>query len=173
LHGAGGRAEYGIDLLRALADECGFLLLAPASQGETWDVIESSFGTDVAMLDSALHWVFDRYSVSRAAIGGFSDGASYALSLGLINGDLFSHVLAFSPGFMVIPATAGKPVIFISHGINDRVLPIGRCSRSLVPRLSKAGYTVIYEEFPGGHAVPEAFRRAAVELFLGRKAPQV
>jgi phospholipase/carboxylesterase len=26
--------------------------------------------------------------------------ASYALSLGIANGNLFSHVLAFSPGFL-------------------------------------------------------------------------
>jgi predicted esterase len=43
-----------------------------------------------------------QYNVDRSAIccSGFSDGASYALSLGLSNGDLFSHILAFSPGFM-------------------------------------------------------------------------
>lgn len=34
---------------------------------------------------------------------GFSDGASYALSLGLPNGNLFSHIVAFSPGFMRAP----------------------------------------------------------------------
>jgi len=34
---------------------------------------------------------------------GFSDGASYALSVGITNGDLFTHVIAFSPGF-VAPA---------------------------------------------------------------------
>ncbi len=34
---------------------------------------------------------------------GFSDGASYALSLGVPNGDLFTHIVAFSPGFMRLP----------------------------------------------------------------------
>jgi predicted esterase len=40
---------------------------------------------------------------------GFSDGASYALSLGLANGDLFTHVLGFSPGFMRVPRHVGRP----------------------------------------------------------------
>lgn len=38
---------------------------------------------------------------AHVAIGGFSDGASCALSLGLVNGDLFTHVMAFSPGLVV------------------------------------------------------------------------
>jgi hypothetical protein len=33
-------------------------------------------------------------------VAGFSDGASYSLSLGIGAGDVFSHVAAFSPGFM-------------------------------------------------------------------------
>lgn len=35
---------------------------------------------------------------------GFSDGASYALSLGQPNADVFSHIIAFSPGFMRAPS---------------------------------------------------------------------
>lgn len=44
--------------------------------------------------------VLSNYAVdtTRLGVGGFSDGASYALSLGLTNGDLFTHVIAFSPG---------------------------------------------------------------------------
>lgn len=60
----------------------------------------SGFGPDVLYLNKALHHVFNRYSIdpSRLAVAGFSDGASYALSLGVANGDLFSHIIAFSPG---------------------------------------------------------------------------
>ena len=50
----------------------------------------------------ALEQVFARHAVDAGhlAIGGFSDGASYALGLGLANGDFFRDVLAFSPGFV-------------------------------------------------------------------------
>lgn len=76
--------------------------------------------------DEALAHTFEHYTVdpSRVAIGGFSDGASYALSLGLGNGDLFRHIIAFSPGFAVPPRQLGSPRIFMSHGTKDRVLPI-------------------------------------------------
>jgi phospholipase/carboxylesterase len=81
----------------------------------------------------------------RLAIGGFSDGASYALSLGISNGDLFTHVLAFSPGFMAPAGRTGSPHIFVSHG----VLPIDRCSRKIVPDLERGGCNVLYWEFDG------------------------
>ena len=57
-------------------------------------------------MDQAVHHVFERYSIDPGRIGlaGFSDGASYALSLGVANGDLFTHIMAFSPGFMRPPA---------------------------------------------------------------------
>ena len=111
--------------------------------------------------------VFQRLPVdlTRLAVGGFSDGASYAISLGLTNGDLFSHVLAFSPGFAAPARRRGRPRLFISHGTRDRVLPIDACSRRLVPELRQAGYQVRYREFQGGHAIPAAITRDAVAWF--------
>jgi predicted esterase len=99
------------------------------------------------------------------AMGGYSDGASYALSLGIANGDLFTHVLAFSPGFMAPPAQVGSPRIFVSHGTHDRWLPIQRCSRRIVPQLERAGYEVRYQEFSGGHVVPPEIEHEATVWF--------
>src|ERR687898_2634330 len=39
LHGAGGHARQGLDLLRGLADAAELLLLAPASRDRTWDLL--------------------------------------------------------------------------------------------------------------------------------------
>ena len=78
------------------------ILLSPQSQSSSWDVIRGGYGPDVQIMDKALKSVFDRYTVDpqKCSIGGFSDGASYALSVGTTNGDLFTHIVAFSPGFM-------------------------------------------------------------------------
>lgn len=156
LHGAGGDARGILRLVEAQAEDAGIALLVPESRGPSWDVIRGGLGPDVAFLDAALRHAFDAVEVdpARVAIGGFSDGASYALTLGLANGDLFGRVLAFSPGFAAPPDFTGKPAIFVSHGRSDEVLPIGPCSRRLVPRLQAAGYDVRYEEFDGGHVVP-------------------
>ena len=138
LHGATGNEQQGIRRLSALADEFGFLLLSPASQEGTWDAIRSGYGPDVRFIDQALIKVFAQRRVDprKIAVCGFSDGASYALGLGMSNGELFRHVMAFSPGF--VPSgveESGTPRIFISHGTKDEILPIDTCSRRLVPRV--------------------------------------
>jgi phospholipase/carboxylesterase len=167
LHGANGNAKHGIDLLRDLADSAGLILLAPASHYDTWDAIVDDYGPDVAILEQALVQTFRFYAIdpTRVAIGGFSDGASYALSLGLTNGDLFSHIIAFSPGFMAPAARRGAPQIYVSHGTQDDVLPIVRCSRHIVAQLRQAGYDVQYHEFEGPHTVPTKIAQQAVSWF--------
>jgi phospholipase/carboxylesterase len=167
LHGAGGNARYALELLQVIADTKGFILVAPDSRDSTWDMIRGEYGPDVTFINHALARVFERYAVDpgRLAIGGFSDGASYALSLGIANGDLFSHVLAFSPGFIAPVEQHGAPRLYISHGTKDAVLSINSCSRRLVPRIQGAGYTVLYREFDGPHTVPAEIAREAVEWF--------
>lgn len=169
LHGAGGNAQHALAPLQEAADAHGLLLLAPESRRRTWDVILGGYGPDVAFIDRALTWVFGRYAVDpgRIVLEGFSDGASYALSLGLGNGDLFTHLLAFSPGFMAPAAQVGAPRIFVSHGDGDRVLPIDRCSRVIVPQLRRAGYDATYLEFHGPHTVPQEVVRAALTWLEG------
>jgi phospholipase/carboxylesterase len=167
LHGAGGNAGLVLPSLRALADAVGLILLVPDSRRRTWDVLLGGYGPDVAFIDRALAQVFDRYAVepTRIAIGGFSDGASYALSLGLTNGDLFTHVMAFSPGFLAPAAQRGWPRLFIAHGQRDDVLPIESCSRRIVPPLRRAEYDVCYREFDGPHTVPDEIALEAVDWF--------
>jgi len=167
LHGAGGDAGQSIPLLVQQAELHDLLILAPESRGRTWDIIaERDYGADVAYIDRALQRVFDWFDISRVAVAGFSDGASYALSLGLANGDLFSDALAFSPGFAAPDPILGRPRVFISHGDDDRVLPVERCGRAIAGRLKRAGYDVSYEEFDGGHVVPRSSVEQAVARFL-------
>jgi len=120
------------------------------------DQIRADFGEDVAYLNQVLEHVFARLPVdpARLAIGGFSDGASYALSLGLANGDLFPRVVAFSPGFVIGAPPHGRPRFFLSHGTADQILPIDRCSRVIVPQLRTRGYDVTFREFEGRHELP-------------------
>lgn len=171
LHGAGGTGRGTIGILERVADERGILLLAPDSRdARTWDFIVDDYGADVAFVDRALALAFERYAIDpkHVAIGGFSDGASYALSLGLNNGDLFRAILAFSPGFVGRGDAKGRPRVFVSHGTRDGVLSIDRCSRRIVPRLEQAGYDVRYREFDGPHAVPADIAREAVQWMLAK-----
>jgi predicted esterase len=169
LHGAGGIAAHGISYIRAYADEKNIILLSPASHDYSWDLIATdSFGTDVLFIDHALSYVFDRFSIATScvAIGGFSDGASYALCMGLGNGDLFTHIIAFSPGFYYTVESRGKPRVYISHGKEDDVLPIEPCSRSIIPKLKREGLAISYEEFNGRHEIPPSISKGAVDWFV-------
>jgi phospholipase/carboxylesterase len=172
LHGAGEDARDGLAQLRGQADETGLILLALSSRGLTWDSIldRGRYGSDIAVIDRALEHTFSRWAVdpARVAVGGYSDGASYALSLGIANGDLFSDVIAFSPGFLAPTVQRGSPRIFVSHGTQDRWLPIDSCSRRIVPQLERDGYEVRYREFEGGHVVPPGIAREAAFWFTNR-----
>ena len=163
LHGAGQTSAWASRVF-PLADEFGVVLLAPDSRDErTWDMILGGFGPDVDFILSALTFVRRHVTIdpSRRTLAGFSDGASYSLSLGIGMGDVFSRIIAFSPGIMQPDRTRGKPPIFISHGTSDGVLPIDVTSRVFVPRLKKLGYEVTYREFEGRHQVPDAIAREA------------
>lgn len=156
LHGA---SQNGAGMLRRIgpaADQAGIAVLAPDSRGATWDAIQGGFGDDVTFLNRALEFVFARLAVdpARIAIGGFSDGASYALSLGLANGDLFPRVVACSPGFVVPAPAHGHARFFISHGTDDQILPIDQTSRLIAPRLRSMGYDVTFRVFAGRHEMP-------------------
>ncbi|MGY1731126.1 alpha/beta hydrolase [Geodermatophilus sp. SYSU D01045] len=145
------------------------MLLAPASRGSTWDAVQRGHGPDVAGIDRALTAVLARVPVdpARVAVAGFSDGASYALGLGLANGGLFRRVVAFSPGFVPPATRSGRPAVFVSHGTGDDVLPVERTSREIVPALRDDGYDVTYREFGGGHVVPPEVAREAVDWLGG------
>jgi phospholipase/carboxylesterase len=168
LHGAGGSARRGLPRLQSLADAHGFLVLAPESRDRTWDLVLDRYGPDVAFIDAALALTFSRYSVETGRLGveGFSDGASYALGLGLSNGHLFTHILAFSPGFLSVIDREGSPRIFVSHGTADSILPIAQCSRRIVPVLRGQKYRVEYVEFEGDHEVPPEIASQGVRWFL-------
>ena len=161
LHGAGQSARWMLRRIDSAADEAGVAVLVPHSRDSSWDAVRDSFGPDVTFLNRALERIFETVAIDykRIAIGGFSDGATYALSVGLINGDLFSRVVAFSPGFVVDGTPNGRPQFFISHGTGDPILPIDRCSRRIVRGLRGRGYEVNFREFDGGHEVPADIAR--------------
>jgi phospholipase/carboxylesterase len=169
LHGAGGSGRGGLAPLQSFAEDYRLLLLSPGSIDNTWDVISGGWGADVRRIDEALAAAFVSYPVdpTRLAISGFSDGASYALSLGLANGDLFTHVIAFSPGFLAPVRRVGTPQVYISHGRADPVLPIDATTRCIGPGLRAEGVPTYVREFEGGHVVPAEIAEDAVRWFLG------
>jgi predicted esterase len=172
LHGAGQASRlWQNPRLEAWAGAIGAVILAPDSRQGTWDLIVSrGYGPDVTYLNDALRWTFARCNIhpDRIAIGGFSDGASVALSYGLANGDFFNAVLAFSPGFMDTQFNRGAPRVFVSHGTSDQILRFAYTSERIVPSLKGRGLTVEFMPFEGGHTIPPDIGDAAFRWFASR-----
>lgn len=169
LHGAGGQASGMIDRFRRVAEAEGLVLLAPQSAGRTWDLIlaaSSSRGSgtfrfsggDSARVERAIDRLGERASIAgdRVTLAGFSDGASYALSLGPTRPDLYQSILAFSPGFVArATGAAGRQRVFVAHGRRDNILPFARSRDVVVPQLRSAGHPVTFHPFDGGHVISD------------------
>ena len=127
--------------------------------------------TDPRYLGMAFRWVSEVLTIDhdRVALGGVSDGAGYALSMGLAYGDTFNHLMIFSGGLMQPFRRQGKPKIFLAHGIKDEQMPIDRTARRFVPELKDEGYDVTYREYDGGHGAPAAVVREAFEWFAPKR----
>jgi len=164
-HGAGG-SGLNTQFTWPIADELGFILLAPDSRDErTWDLVLGVYGPDVEFLMEAFKKVLAKCAVDRQrlTVAGHSDGASYSLSFGITNGDVFQKVIALSPGVLSPADARGKPKVFIAHGTNDRTMPIDDTSRKFVPKLKGLGYDVTYREYEGGHGSPPAIVRESFD----------
>ena len=167
-HGAGGSPREGLFAFREAWDEPGLVLLAPASLGSTWSAIHDRQDRDLKTVNRALAETWKRCQIDRrrVAVGGFSDGATHALSIGLQNGGVFRSVMALSPGGLLEVEHRGKPRVFIAHGTSDNVLPYSRTSNRIVRGLRGSGYRVTFQGFAGGHEVPTSISRAAVRWYL-------
>lgn len=168
LHGAGQDPRDGLAPLLRLAQAHRLLLLAPASHGVTWDAVADRWGQDVHRIDRALAAVLATHPVDpqHLAISGFSDGASYALSLGLANADLFTHIIAFSPGSLLDGPRVGSPRVFVSHGLADEILPIDYSTRRIVGQLDADRVPTEVRIFDGPHTVPPDIAQAAIQWLL-------
>ena len=171
LHGAGSSRHY-MDGFFAPAAEYGQLVLVPESAGRTWDLMLGGFGADVGIIDRALEHTFTHCSInpSNLTIAGFSDGASYALSLGLDNGDLFPRIVSFSAGYIRPENRTGRPAVYMVHGTQDTILPIDSTSRRIADQLRDWEYDVTYREFDGPHTVRNEDVRAAFDWITARPA---
>ena len=155
LHGATGSAAQILATHEQLADSIGIIVLAIDSRALTWDAILARFDYDLEFIDDAIASTLGRYNVDRSRLGvaGFSDGASYAMTLGLANGDIFPKVIAHSPGTRYLVTLVGHPAFYVAHGTQDEILPFLATKKALVPFLEATGAEVTFREWPGPHAM--------------------
>ncbi len=173
LHGGGGSASQ-YSYLLPIAEKYGIALLIPDARHNTWDGIDSPFGPDVTFLDKALQTVYSKVNIDpcKLALGGLSDGGSYALALGRSNGDLFTHIIAAAPWRLAPPSKpVGRPPILLLHGRKDTVYPIQHTEWFLQPDLQNDGYDVTFVAFNGPHWVPAPIAEMAMQWLIATPTP--
>lgn len=102
------------------------------------------------------HFSFD---VQRVGLMGFSQGAILSMAVGLEVPQSVKYVVGLS-GYLnrvLIPSTPPKPPLpsmFVSHGIQDPVIPYEWASKT--PEiLSKLGVNHVFKNYPAGHTVSQ------------------
>lgn len=171
LHGLGGIGPA-MRTLFTVAEARTIVVIAPESRNIKWGQEAAGFDADVRYIGAAFRYVTSLLDIDPeyVALAGQSDGAGYALSMGLAYGDTFNHLMVFAGGQMAPLRRRGKPRIFFGHGIDDAQMPIEETARVFVPALKKDGYDVTLLEYEGGHAVPQAVTAAAFDwLIAGRR----
>jgi phospholipase/carboxylesterase len=151
LHGGSG---HGRDFLWSWLREArgrNVLVLSPTAQGRTWSIMGGD-DIDGDNLKQAFESVAGRYPVdrSRVLLTGMSDGATYALLLGLRDGPPFTHLapacgvlhpMLFAEGL----AQAQGRSIYLIHGALDWMFPV-QMARMGRDALLAAGARVVYRE---------------------------
>ncbi|HET7576296.1 MAG TPA: hypothetical protein VFK19_07000 [Sphingomicrobium sp.] len=196
LHGADHRPLWMLHQFADEADARGLVLLAPTSKGVTWDAVRNAEG--MPSRDSPLaNRLSHRFALSRDAdrveaaiaalekivpvdhartvLAGFSDGATFALAMGMSRAYAFSSVIAWSPGIAIRTAHAARGrKVLVSHGRSDRTLKFGVTCGEIVPMLQSEGADVTFLPFDGTHEMPaevkDAFLDAAFGAVVGRPA---
>jgi phospholipase/carboxylesterase len=151
LHGGSG---HGRDFLWSWLREArgrNVLVLSPTAQDRTWSIMGGA-DVDADRLRETIESVAARYPVDRARVllTGMSDGATYALLLGLRSGPPFTHLapacgvlhpLLFAGG---LDCAQDFP-IYLIHGALDWMFPVytARMGRDA---LLSAGARLVYRE---------------------------
>jgi len=174
LHGAGRQDEMLVKACRDEPEKRDALFLVPRSLLPTWDLIASPERPDLDFLEYAYDLIFRRYPVDAERLGllGYSDGASYALSVGLSNPELFRAVMAWAAGFVAIENEAAaqdtrRPAVLIEYGTHDELFPFEQVAVPMREQLEAFGCAVTFRVDQGGRHWPSGqFQDEALDWFF-------
>ena len=174
LHGAGRQDELLVKACRDEPEGRQALFLIPRSVEPTWDLIAGGGRHDLDFLEYAFDLIYRRYPVDhfRQALLGYSDGASYALSVGLSNPRLFRAVMCWAAGFATLDSTFvtpddPRPEVLLEYGTHDPVFSFEQIAVPMRTALQAAGYRVEFRADERGRHWPSGdFQREALDWFF-------
>ena len=174
LHGAGRQDELLVRACRDEPEKRSALFLVPRSFHPTWDLLACDERPDLDFLEWAYDLIYRRYPIdpARQALLGYSDGASYALSVGLSNPHVFRAVMGWAAGFVALDTRQvgqedPKPEVLLEYGTHDELFPFERVARPMRANLEQLGYRVEFRVDEGGRHWPSgSFQSEALDWFF-------
>jgi phospholipase/carboxylesterase len=187
LHGAGRQDEALMRAYRFEAQQRQAFVLVARSYHFTWDLIafasQSGIGADgepapmrpdLDFLEYAYDLIYRRYPIDpgRQGLIGYSDGASYALSVALSNPQHFCAVAAWAAGFLALEAEVGapgtpRPAVFLEYGTHDEIFPFEQVAKPMKRQLEQLGCHVTFRIDEGGRHWPSGdFQAEALDWFF-------
>jgi phospholipase/carboxylesterase len=180
LHGAGRQDAALAKIFRHEPASRQALFLIPRSVAPTWDLIAGGERRDLDFLEYAYDLIYRRYPIDALQQGliGYSDGASYALSVGLCNASRFSALMVWAAGFLVLdPPSAeafrqalprgARPRIYLEYGTHDELFDFQQVAIPMRENLEKAGLDVTFSVDEGGRHWPSgSFHREVLDWYF-------
>jgi poly(3-hydroxybutyrate) depolymerase len=152
LHGSGRDGRPLLDLFRSLAAKDRFIVAGPdATDRRGWQVPDDG----PAFLYFLVEAIKTKHPIDgrRVYLFGHSAGASFALTMGVMESEYFAGVAAHAAALQdglgeQLRAAPRKLPIAIFHGTRDNVIPIA-IARQARDVLVGAGFGVAFRELPG------------------------
>jgi phospholipase/carboxylesterase len=196
LHGKGGTAGGMVGVWDRLKEPRPFLVIPEApypvgistdkgvALGYSWDLLTKERAlwewADPLVARYILDVVRDiqkKHPSGGVYLLGHSQGVSYAYMAAMQDPDLVKGVIAFAgilPDEMIskeaFAKASTKVKIFIAHGRQDKAIDLKKSLKAKV-FLEKAGFTVTYREFDGGHELNDAALREAQAWMMACEKP--
>jgi phospholipase/carboxylesterase len=189
LHGFGAAGDDLVSLARSLArPRTRFVvpagLLTLPNGGRAWWQLKQRSAYDAAQellvdegslllarraVQGVLSTIRERYAPEAVFVAGFSQGAMLSLDVAAQPSAHVDRVAVLSgalpePTARTLAKRAKAPLVFVSHGRQDRVLRFAGAEH-LVERLQTSGYSVTFRAFEGGHEIPPEIRDALRDFF--------
>lgn len=172
LHGGSGHGRGQAWMWLREARSQGVVVVCPTSLDSTWN-----FGDPEADARNILHhveaasknWNID---TSRRMLHGISDGGTFVLASGLLEGSKFTHLVPCSPSFHPLLIEVSSPSrlkeirVYLIHGALDWMFPV-EGSREAYLILNRAGVDIVYREIEDlSHAYPDEENESILQWFL-------
>ena len=173
-HGAGRQDEMLVKACRREPEARQAFFFIPRSVAPTWDLIAGGEGEDFAFLEHAWDLIYRRYPIDpeRQSVIGYSDGASYALSLALSSPGFFDAALCWAAGFVVMDRRAvgeksRRTRMYLEYGTHDELFGFKEVALPMRERLEAAGYAVEFSVDEGGRHWPSGdFQSQALDWYF-------